>query len=362
MESRRRNGCHRRSVLFWFLLGFLALQAASTVLLDCTCPELYDPEYQRRLATLRTRQDEAPERPLLFVLGSSRTALAFRPEIMPSLRSSPGVTVLPFNFSHYGAGPLFDLMQMRRLLAEGVRPSWLVVEVLPAYFTYDGDAWIMLHAALWDYSLLRGYLPAWRLYGDYLKRRVKLAPRYPAECLCRWQANWVRGGEASPLTAVCPLGGCPLLEKEIDEPARRRRTDAAYEALGRRLARFGITPTAERATRELLQLCQNEGIQVVLVITPEGTEYRSWYPSNAYACFVDWLTELSGSYDVPLVDAHDWLTDADFYDYHHVLERGALRFTRRLTDDVLRPLVQGQPVVGNAAQKKMAGEVARKGS
>ncbi len=322
------------------------MQAAFTVALDGGHPELYDPEYQRRLTTLRARQSEAPERPLLLVLGSSRTLLAFRPESMPSLPTSAGPAVLPFNFSHYAAGPLFNLMELRRLLADGIRPTWLVVEVLPAYFAYDGEAWVMLHAALRDYALLCRYLPAWRLYGDYLKRRAKLAPKapkFPAEYLRSCLTDWDRAGEESRLTGVCSLGGCPLLEQEVDEPTRLRRTAAAFGAMGRHLASFQITPTAERATRELLELCQKEGIQAVLVITPEGTEYRTWYSADAYPRLVQSLTGLCSDYGVPLVDARNWLMDDDFYDSHHVLERGALRFTRRLTDDVLRPLVRGHP-------------------
>ena len=40
---------------------------------------------------------------------------------------------------------------------------------------------------------------------------------------------------------------------------------------------------------------------------------------------------------MPVVDARDWLADADFYDYHHVLHRGAKAYTDRLARGVLRP-------------------------
>src|SRR5207302_1199130 len=84
----------------WGLLVFLAFQAAFTAALDRWHPELYDAEYGRRLTALCTRRAEAPERPLFLVVGSSRTALAFRPEIVPPLASPSGVAALPFNFSH----------------------------------------------------------------------------------------------------------------------------------------------------------------------------------------------------------------------------------------------------------------------
>ena len=123
MNSRRRTGKYSRAPLLWGLAMFLACQTAFAAALDCWYPELYDAEYARRLATLRTRQAEAPERPLFLVLGSSRTALAFRPEILPPLPTRSGPPVLPFNFSHMGAGPLLNLVELRRLLADGVCPT-----------------------------------------------------------------------------------------------------------------------------------------------------------------------------------------------------------------------------------------------
>ena len=39
-----------------------------------------------------------------------------------------------FNFGMVGAGPLVELVVLRRLLAEGVRPDLLLVEVLPPLF------------------------------------------------------------------------------------------------------------------------------------------------------------------------------------------------------------------------------------
>jgi hypothetical protein len=344
MESRRRMGTRSRTALFWAGLVFLGFQGAFAAALDRWHPELYDAEYGRRLTALRMRLAEAPERPLLLVVGSSRTALAFRPETMPSLVSPSGAAALPFNFSHMGAGPLLNRMVVRRLLDDGVRPTWLLVEVMPAYFAHDGDYFLLLSAAARDFPLLRRYLPAWRLYGDYLLRRARLAPRYPADLLHHLAPGWDLAGTAPEDTVVDPLGGYPFLEQDVDEPTRRHRTAVLRDHMACCLRPFQITPTADRATRELLELCRRKGIAVTLLLTPEGSEYRSWYAPDAYAILERYLDGLCAEYDVPLVDARDWLTEHDFYDSHHVLERGAETFTRRLTDEVLRPVVQGRPL------------------
>jgi hypothetical protein len=336
-------GTRSRTALLWGLLAFLACQAAFAAVLDRRYPELYDAEYGRRLTALRTHQAEAPERPVFLVLGSSRTALAFRPEIVPPLRTPSGAEVLPFNCSHMGAGPLLNLMDLRRLLADGIRPTWLLVEVMPAYFAHDGDNFLMLGAAARDFPLLRRHLPGWRLYGDYLLRRAQLAPRVPAELVRRLAPAWQLVPPAAGDAAVASLGGCPFLEPDVDEPTRRRRTAVLRDHMACCLNPFRITGTADQATRKLLRLCRREGIAVVLLVTPEGSEYRSWYAPDAYAILESYLDGLCAEFGVPLVDARDWLSDADFYDSHHVLERGANCFTRRLAEEVLRPVIAGRP-------------------
>jgi hypothetical protein len=354
MKSFRRKSTRARAALLSSFLLFLALQAAFAIALDRWNPELVDPEYQLRLTTLRARKKEAPDRPILMILGSSRTALAFRPESVPSLPTSSGSNALPFNFSHYGAGPLFNLMELRRLLDDGIRPTWLVVEVMPAYYTYDNSAWLMLNAESRDYSLLCRYLPSWRLYGDYLKRCVKTAPKYPTELLRYHVPRW-DGDRVSPIKGVTELGACLLLEHTVDEPTRSLRTAATRGVFGRHLASFCLSPIAERATREILALCRDNGIKVALVITPEGSTFREWYPADAYPHLIQSVTAMCEDFSVPLVDGRDWLQDQDFFDYHHVIESGAMLFTRRLTDEVLRPLVQGQTLVNKGPAKTVDG-------
>src|SRR5207247_823484 len=66
----------------WFAVGHVAFAAY----FDVRHPEVYDPEFGDRLAALSRLQPADPERPLLFVVGSSRIATNFRPEALPELR------------------------------------------------------------------------------------------------------------------------------------------------------------------------------------------------------------------------------------------------------------------------------------
>src|SRR5262249_40283015 len=91
------------------------------------------------LASVRHWSGRPPEaapsgpRPrLVLMLGSSRTALGVRGQQMErQLREALDFPVVVFNFGIPAAGPLTELLTLKRLLREGLRPDLLLIEVLP---------------------------------------------------------------------------------------------------------------------------------------------------------------------------------------------------------------------------------------
>src|SRR5262249_267389 len=70
-----------------------------------------------------------------------------------------------FNFGCIQADPLRQLLWLRQLLAKGIRPTWLVVGVMPPFLHQDPDCvaenWRQT-MDLWtwyDFLILRRYLP-----------------------------------------------------------------------------------------------------------------------------------------------------------------------------------------------------------
>src|SRR5260370_23321206 len=117
-----------RASFIWGLLAFLGIQFTLSILMDHWQLELRDPEYGYKLGRLRERLAEEPRRPLWIILGSSRSGLGFRPEVLPRCRSGGAESPLLFNFALTGAGPLMELMCLRRVLSDGIRPSRVVVQ------------------------------------------------------------------------------------------------------------------------------------------------------------------------------------------------------------------------------------------
>jgi hypothetical protein len=328
----RRRG---RAAVGWCVALFLTLVAAHSVALD-RHPELYDVEYAARLDLLRARMAEDPDRPLLLVVGSSRTVMGFAPEQLPPLRTADGAEVLPFNFGHFGAGPLMNLMLMSRLLADGIRPRWMVLELMPSHVAHEGLPLITQISAARDLPVLHPHARWYRLYGDYLLRRLWAAPKVTAELLRPIAPDLcpVPWGKAPPLL---PLGGCTFLKDEMPAAERARLTEVARVYLKGALQTFQISTQSDGAIRALLGRFRAEGVQTVLLLTPEGTTLQSWYAPGAHDRFIRYCAALGREYGVPIVDARAWLTEKELYDGHHPLKCGAATFTRRLGENVLTP-------------------------
>ena len=121
--------------MIWGLVFFAGLQLALVVCVDQWQPVLRDAQFGRKLALLEAARAEHPTRPLLLMLGSSRTAVGFRPD---ETRATHGKPATAFNFGLPAAGPLKQRQCLESLLGRGLRPDLLLVEVMPPLFNEAG--------------------------------------------------------------------------------------------------------------------------------------------------------------------------------------------------------------------------------
>jgi hypothetical protein len=303
---------------------------------------LYDPEYTTRLALLNARLAEAPDRALWLMVGSSRTKTAFRPENLRPLTTQAGRQLLAFNFSHPGASPLINRLTVERLLQDGIRPAGMIVELIPAMLTdAAGSTSLDGMVAARDLPVLRRYLPAPQLYGRYALRRLVLEHRHQLDFLLRQGQSLGVPGVARSQPLLNRLGGLKGLRWTIDAAQRRSLGDLARHQYAWALQDFHIDPAQDWALRDLLHLCRQRHIAIVMLLTPEASEFRNWYSPAAVSQLDTYLARLRHDYGATIIDGRGWLPDADFTDGHHVLRRGARAFTARLEREVLRPLVAG---------------------
>lgn len=352
MPTRRERVLGARRAVAWGLLFALVGQVGLALLIDHRLAVLRDPEYAHRLARLRATWTAHPGRPLLLALGSSRTGVGFRPAVLPSDNATP----LAFNFALNGAGPVQQLLCYERLLDDGVRPRWLVVEVFPSMLC-DNPMWAEEHRLAvcrmtWrDVGRLKAYFA-----DPAARRREWLGNR-----LAPWHAN--RFAIISRyVPALLPVNLRQDAGLGLDDYGWRgwmyeRVTPEQYaEGLASEARKYAntfpdyrISPAADRALRRLLALARREGTAVLFVVMPEASDFRAWYKLEGRATFEAYLTRLAGENALPTVEATYWRPDSDFADGHHLLPGGAAAFTERLGREVLGPWIRGHKGEGHAA-------------
>ncbi len=327
MLPRRTKLPNGKAVIAWALASFACYELAFFVVAPWWHP---DREYAARLVQLQARLAEQPDRPLMLVIGSSRCVLGFQPQWLPPAdggRPEP----LVFNFSHTGAGPLLNLLEVRRLLRAGIRPQTIVLEVMPAYLANEWRAVYAPGVEAADAAAVHRSTGSWSFLQDTLCWR--LAPWY--YCRQALLGRWAPRFTVPEFIPVGPWGSFPDLEDRVDDGERQRRVRHEHDAYYESLQNFAVSDSSRQAMHELAGLCRREQIELVLLLTPEGSDFRHWYTTDARGQIDRFCAELRDLHDLELIDARDWLSDDQFSDSHHMLARGAREFTRRLAARVL---------------------------
>ncbi len=303
-----------------FVLVFLAVWAGA----EAAVPEITDPDYHARLQLVRAAVAEHPNRPLGVVLGSSRTVWSFHPE---QLTEPNGVYWV--NGSHVGAGPTLNRVLLHRFLRDGVKPAVVVIEVMPSFFVKENQRFVNGHFAVSEVSLARRYSDK-PFDSDYhfLRHRLIRATDLArvADPLAGYQVHHSRGGHK-------------VAEIEVSPAERTRRTASEHRNYGKYLRHMTVRPTADLAFRDTLKQATDHSIRVVLLRSPEGPTFRSWYDPEGLKRFDGYIASVASEFGALVIDARLWLDEEDFFDSHHVLKRGADKFTARFAREVV-PLVR----------------------
>jgi hypothetical protein len=342
--TRRQRYWRARADLIWVVVGFIVLQVGLAVASGRWLPELRDPHYGYKAARLRSRLTAAPVRPLCAVMvGSSRTLFGLRGTPLENhLGRELGRPVVVFNFGVFAGGPVIDRLTYNRLRVAGVRPDLLLIEVMPPYLAgqpgapselaglasgrlWWGELSLMEHYGRPRDQLRRDWCQAWFLpwYAHRFDIISRVAPPWLPHQL---QLNWGRGTDAA--------GWAPQPVKEASAAA----VEASRRQYAGCLADFRLGGPSCLALEELLGQCRADGVSAALVLMPESAEFRSWYPTQTRDQLQAYLAALCRKYTAPVIDARDWVADADFSDGHHLLADGATVFSERLGPDVLRLL------------------------
>lgn len=349
MRRRGRFPRRARGALLWGLATALALQLGLALLMERWLPEFRDPHFFYKAQRLHERFRTAPAGSFTVVmLGSSRTAFGLRgQETEERLARELGRPVVIYNFGVVGAGPVTQLLYLKRLLAEGLRPDLLLVEVLPpllagqtgvpaeAHWLPATRLWLpeltwLRHFHFPVAAMRRIWWEAWPV--PWYARRFTILSRFaPAVLPYQLREDWSRGTDAWGWAPGFQLTATPAQHRTAVERARLEYTGYF---VGLRL-----DGPACAALEELLGVCRREGMATAMVLMPEGPEFRSWYPPAAWVQIQAYLREVSRTAGAPIIDAREWVPEEDFSDSHHLQPHGASVFSERLGREPLPALV-----------------------
>jgi hypothetical protein len=256
--------------------------------------------------------------------------------------------VVVFNFGIPGAGPVTNLLNLKRLLARGVRPDLVFIEVLPVCLAEapaePGEGGHLQADRLWLHELAllgryqfavdaryRDWWRAW-LVPSYAHRFAILSRLVPVFLPAQVRLDWARHLDDSGWQA--PLGPPPTPEQ------RRLGVERDRRGHGAALAVLRLGEPSCWAQRDLLKLCRDGGIATALLWMPETAAYRSWYTPDVLARLRAFLDEIGRDYGAPLIDAREWVGDDGFSDGHHLTPAGAAVFTERFGREALLPALE----------------------
>lgn len=331
-----------RGAVLWGAAAFAVANFGLAVALETKLPQLRDPEFGYRQVRAREQQRRHPDRPLVLVMGTSRTANGVDPAAA-DFPDEPGSPLL-FNVGLSGGSPVHLRSRLAALRDAGVEPRVVLVELFLASLAPDASADQLcaptapkLTAA--EVNRLEPHLAgSWALRGAWARARLNpfgaqrlVIMSHVMRPLLPWQQRldhyWRN-------TTARGFGAYPE-QWAIDN--RARLLEATRATYRQRAGEASVGPHADAAVRALVADCRARGTPVAFFTAPESPEFRSWYTPESRARLDAYTQQLTTELGVPVFEASDDYAEGDFADGHHLLPRAAARFTRELAERHLKP-------------------------
>jgi hypothetical protein len=358
ITGREHRGAKSRAVVLWSLLFFALAQAGLDIAMEHR-PDLRDPEYGLKLEQLRKRLSENPSsRPLVIALGSSRVSFGLCFECLrgsqPTANNETTVIAgenphnappLAFNFGLSGFTPSEQLMCLRRLLADGIHPDLVVAEFTPVLIGNDESSsrGFDVNRLRWQDvgRMAQGVPNKSRFYWRWC--RAQLVPWHYHRCLLlnRFVPSWLEAGiQLNSAWLGLDASGwvqSPFFQNHFGDDVIRREVDFSRP----HFQRLGVPQSADSAFRDLNATCNENGIKMALLLTPEDSRIRSLNTPQSLKSRNDYLRRFAQENGCGVIDATTWVRDDEFADGCHVTYAGAITLTRRFDREILRVASKG---------------------
>jgi hypothetical protein len=312
-------------------------ELAAGILIDYAPLKIRFPQLAKVLDSLRQLE---PSRKILF-FGSSRFGNDVSAEavtqVLRESKTADGFSV--FNAFIAAGDPVVMEFETDQLLAAGIRPSMVVVEILPEVLS-QRNLWLHYHLArqfrwpeVWK-SLPDAYqagklsqVIATRFNSVYLFRSE--FQRWAIDALkLRFESTNLRDGNLRKRKRTNPL-----------DPADAAALQDGI-ALGRKRVRgYEIGGLNARALIRMIERYSKLGTTIVFIAPPVSSPYRAAYGSPVDAAYLAYMQRLGKSYGTYFFDYRHRLEDHHFWTPYYTNSDGRLHFSRLLAREVIVPLI-----------------------
>jgi hypothetical protein len=351
VPSRKRPSA--RATLMWGVF-FAALLHAGLLVAYFAEPALSDPVYAHRSNLLHRRiREAAADRPYTVIMfGTSHVVQGFDArQIEQAAEQCSMRRCVAFNFSFPWFGPITERLYLRRLLREGIKPDFVLIEVqISTLNEFDGRLTEAngltpekLSLEEWPEALVCGYSPEqlreWRT-------RISCNPwgELRLQLLSRLFSDWFPEEKAWSQIRQTDEAGFRKRVTELPPERRKIALDRSLAEYSRVMKQSRPHPESVAALHKLLAECRSQGIRVALVTMPESSEFRAGYDRGVKREMEQLIDSLCAEFGVKWIDAREWCADDTLPDGHHLNHMGAAEFTNRLARTAIVPaLTEGEP-------------------
>jgi len=312
-----------------------AAEVAAGILIDHAPMKIRFPLLAKVLDSVR--QLELSKK-ILF-LGSSRFGNAVSAEavtqVLHEANVADGYTV--FNAQIGASDPVVMEFETDKLLAAGIRPSMVLVEILPEVLSRR-NLWLNFHLGRqFQWPDVWNSLPDVYLAGTL---HLAVATRFNAVYTFRSEfQHWALDALKLRFESST-FGG----ENAQQRAKRAQPADPEVLLKGAKYARknvrgYQIGGLNARALIRMIERYSKLGTTIVLIAPPVSSPYRAAYGSPVDAAYLAYMHRLGKTYGTYFFDYRHRLADNHFRTPYYTTTDGKLHFSRLLAQEVIVPLI-----------------------
>lgn len=350
-NERSKYDSRIKTSLCWFVGFMVAGYGYWLVMTNFVIRNFWDPQYAMKADLLRERLAEKPGNPLWVVLGSSRVDDGVKPDVMEDMLHGEKAPLL-FNFGMSGSDLFRELIILRRLISDGMKPQRVGIEILPPLLSSNESSFISA--------------PSLLVRMRHNELEVQCSHSFNSKFVCKtWMESrtnpifkWGTKVEMQTMPAwrLLPVpflrqigdnknvfdkwGWCYPFFKKVSREDYFKGIQAGRRAFGPSLKDFKVTKNNDQVLREILDLCKQSDIDAFLLLMPESIDFQSIYPDQANKALESLVNHLKSDYGVVVINARSWIAPDGFIDGHHLLASGAEAFTRQFVEELFKTAKQ----------------------